>query len=128
MTTPTQLLVGDKDLRCPPHQSYYYHHSLKERGVPCKLWNYPGSGHSLAATEHCLDAYMNIALWMDEYLMVPYLPKKVEKVVALGEWKNSDKFPTDKAKRDYSLAMMAFRKDREKAEKEVLKEEEAQKE
>jgi len=53
---------------------------LKERDVPCKLWNYPGSGHSLAATEHCLDAYMNIALWMDEYLVGPYMPKKEEKV------------------------------------------------
>jgi len=68
VTAPTMLLIGDNDLRVPPHQSYYYMHSLKEQNVPCQLYKYPGSGHALLDTEHGVDAYMNISLWMDKYL------------------------------------------------------------
>ena len=63
------LLIGDNDLRVPPHQAYYYMHSLREKGVPCELYKYPGSGHALLETEHGVDAYMNICLWMDKYLV-----------------------------------------------------------
>jgi len=66
------FLIGDADLRVPPHQSYYYFNQLKARGVDCKLYNYPGSGHALLPTEHGIDANMNISLWMDKYLMEPY--------------------------------------------------------
>jgi len=29
VTTPAQLLIGDKDLRVPPHAAYFYHAALK---------------------------------------------------------------------------------------------------
>ena len=74
MKTPTLLLIGDNDLRVPPHQGYYYYNALKQMGVDAKLYNYPGSGHGLAPVEHTWDAYMNISLWMDKYLNVPHLP------------------------------------------------------
>ena len=71
--TPSQFLIGDQDKRCPPHQSYFYYNCLKSMGVPCRLYNYPESGHSLVKSpEHQHDAYMNISLWMDKYAMEPY--------------------------------------------------------
>jgi len=73
--TPSLLLIGDKDLRVPPQSSYFYYHALQELGVDTKLFNYPESGHALALTEHTVDATMQIALWLDKYLMEPFEPK-----------------------------------------------------
>jgi len=74
--TPTLLVVGASDHRVPPHQSYFYYNCLKSKGVDAKLYNYPESGHSLSKTpEHTHDAFVNIALWMDQYAMKPYRPE-----------------------------------------------------
>ena len=72
MKTPAQFLIGDTDLRVPPHQSYFYYNALKQKGVDTRLYNYPAAGHSLLASEHTMDAIMNIMVWMDKYLMVPF--------------------------------------------------------
>ena len=45
--TPSLFLIGDSDKRVPPHQSYFYFNVLKSMGIDCKLYDYPGSGHSL---------------------------------------------------------------------------------
>jgi len=74
--TPSLLIIGDKDLRVPPAQAYYYYHALQEQGVESKLYNYPDSGHALLPTEHGIDATLNISLWMDKYLMEPFEEKK----------------------------------------------------
>ena len=66
------LLIGDKDLRVPPHAAYHYYHALQEQGVETKLMNYTDSGHALLPTEHTVDATMQIALWLDKYLMEPF--------------------------------------------------------
>lgn len=77
--TPTLLVVGASDFRCPPHQSYFYYNCLKSKGVDTKMYNYPESGHALAKSpEHYLDAFMNIALWLDQYAMKPYRPEDPE--------------------------------------------------
>jgi len=79
VSTPSMFIVGDKDLRCPPHQSYYFMHSLKERGIDTRLYNYPGSGHGLVQQlEHSMDAYCNISMWFDRYLCLPYEPAEEE--------------------------------------------------
>ena len=70
--TPSMFLVGDADLRVPPHQSYYFHSALKQMGVESQLHNYPGSGHALLTPEHGFDAATNIMLWFDKYLLEPY--------------------------------------------------------
>ena len=46
--TPALFLIGDNDLRVPPHQSYFYYNALKSKGVPTRLLNYPGDGHAIA--------------------------------------------------------------------------------
>lgn len=73
VTTPTQLLIGDKDLRVPPHQAYFYEAALKQRGIPTRLYNYPGSGHAITAPlEHYMDSMFNLSQWMDKYLIAPF--------------------------------------------------------
>ena len=72
--TPAQFLIGDADLRVPPHQAYYYQAALKSRGVETRLFNYPGSGHGLVAVEHSMDATFNISQWMDKFLIAPFEP------------------------------------------------------
>lgn len=80
VTTPSLLLIGDKDLRVPPAAAYHYYHALQEQGVDTKLVNYPESGHALLPTEHTIDATMQIALWLDKYLMQPFeQPEEAQK-------------------------------------------------
>ena len=88
--TPSCFLVGNGDKRVPPHQSYFYYNCLKSMGVDCKLYDYPESGHSLMKTpEHFNDAFMNITLWMDKYVMEPYRPKEEAEGEKLEEVKAS---------------------------------------
>jgi len=65
-------LIGDKDLRVPPHQAYFYQAALMQKGVETRLYNYPGSGHALLPVEHGYDASFNISTWMDRFLMEPF--------------------------------------------------------
>lgn len=67
--TPMMIMVGEVDLRVPPHQSYRYMHALKERNVDCRLHKYPNESHPLEAKfETSADNTINIALWFDKYL------------------------------------------------------------
>ena len=75
VTTPSLLLIGEKDARVPPHAAYYYHHALQEMGIETRLYNYPESGHALLPTEHTVDATLNIAIWFDKYLIEPFESK-----------------------------------------------------
>ena len=72
VSTPALFLVGDADLRVPPHQSYQFYNILQTRGVKSRLHNYPGDNHSLMKTEHGIDANLNICLWLDEHLIAPF--------------------------------------------------------
>lgn len=66
---PMLIMVGEVDLRVPPHQSYKYMHALKQRGVECRLLKYPGESHPLEAKfETSADNTINMALWFDKYL------------------------------------------------------------
>lgn len=78
VTTPSQFLIGDKDLRVPPHQAYFYEAALKQRGIETRLYNYPGSGHALIPVEHGMDATFNITTWMDKFLIAPFEPPYAE--------------------------------------------------
>ena len=71
VTAPTLLLIGESDMRVPPHQAFNYMNALKQRGVLCRVLKYPGEGHSLEAKpESSADCTLNIALWLDKYLIV----------------------------------------------------------
>ncbi|MEV4346974.1 serine hydrolase [Actinoplanes sp. NPDC049596] len=47
VTTPTLIIQGDADLRCPVGQAQQWHTALRERGVPAELVLYPGGSHLL---------------------------------------------------------------------------------
>jgi len=45
VTTPTLVLHGAADLRCPPDQAKLWHTALRARGVPSRLVLYPEASH-----------------------------------------------------------------------------------
>jgi dipeptidyl aminopeptidase/acylaminoacyl peptidase len=47
VTTPTLLLHGAADVRCPVDQARQWHTALRERDVPTQIVLYPGAAHGL---------------------------------------------------------------------------------
>lgn len=70
VTTPTLVLHGEKDLRCPVHQAQQWHYALRERGVPTQLVIYPGGSHVfplLGAPSHRIDYARRIVEWVERF-------------------------------------------------------------
>jgi dipeptidyl aminopeptidase/acylaminoacyl peptidase/CubicO group peptidase (beta-lactamase class C family) len=68
--TPTLLLHGDADLRCPVGQSEQWHTALRERGVPVRLVRYPGASHLFildGAPSHRIDYSRRVTDWVEQY-------------------------------------------------------------
>lgn len=66
--TPTLVLVGERDLECPPAQSRQFWHALKTLGVPTQLVIYPGEGHRISRSKHRRDIMQRTLGWLDKYL------------------------------------------------------------
>ncbi|WP_223622553.1 serine hydrolase [Microbacterium sp. EST19A] len=70
VTTPTLVLHGEKDLRCPVHQAQQWHYALREREVPTELVIYPGGSHVfplLGAPSHRVDYARRIVEWVERF-------------------------------------------------------------
>lgn len=70
VTTPTLVLHGEKDLRCPVHQAQQWHYALRERQVPTELVIYPGGSHVfplLGAPSHRVDYARRIVDWVERF-------------------------------------------------------------
>ena len=69
--TPTLLLQGDDDRRCPLGQSEELFAALvRQSEAPCRMVVYPGGTHSLAANgkpSHRLDYHQRIVDWVREH-------------------------------------------------------------
>uniref|UniRef100_A0A6B2KZY8 Acylamino-acid-releasing enzyme n=1 Tax=Arcella intermedia TaxID=1963864 RepID=A0A6B2KZY8_9EUKA len=65
--TPILFVLGEKDLRVPPHQGIHLHQLLKERGIPTRLLIYPGEGHAIEKPEHLADVWINTILWFQQH-------------------------------------------------------------
>jgi dipeptidyl aminopeptidase/acylaminoacyl peptidase len=63
VTTPTLVVVGERDGECPPPQSYEFWHALKTLGVKTEFVLYPGEGHSFHDPEHSRDLFTRIVKW-----------------------------------------------------------------
>jgi dipeptidyl aminopeptidase/acylaminoacyl peptidase len=48
ISTPTLVVHGEEDLRCPVEQGRQLYVALKRRGVPAELLLFPGEGHELS--------------------------------------------------------------------------------
>jgi dipeptidyl aminopeptidase/acylaminoacyl peptidase len=64
VTTPTLVLVGERDIECPPPQSFEFWRALRARGVPTTLVVYAGEGHGIGKPENRLDALRRTVRWL----------------------------------------------------------------
>jgi dipeptidyl aminopeptidase/acylaminoacyl peptidase/CubicO group peptidase (beta-lactamase class C family) len=68
--TPTLVLHGDADVRCPVGQAQQWHTALREQGVPTQLVLYPEASHLFIVEgrpSHRLDFGHRIVNWVEQY-------------------------------------------------------------
>lgn len=68
VTTPTLVIVGDRDGECPAPQSFEFWHALRAYGVKTQLVIYPNEGHGFRNPEHIRDRAEREVRWFNEYL------------------------------------------------------------
>jgi dipeptidyl aminopeptidase/acylaminoacyl peptidase/CubicO group peptidase (beta-lactamase class C family) len=68
--TPTLVLHGADDVRCPVGQAEQWHYALRERGVPTRMVLYPGGSHIfplLGKPSHRIDYGTRVVEWVERY-------------------------------------------------------------
>lgn len=68
--TPTLVIHGAGDLRCPVGQAQQWHTALRERGVPTQLVLYPDQPHAFILTgspSHRTDFNLRLVDWLERY-------------------------------------------------------------
>ena len=68
VTTPTLLLVGDRDGECPAPQSFEYWHALRDLNVATQLVVYPDEGHGISDPAHRRDVLRRAVEWFARYM------------------------------------------------------------
>jgi dipeptidyl aminopeptidase/acylaminoacyl peptidase len=68
VTTPTLVVVGERDGECPAPQSYEFWHALRARYVPTQLVVYPNEGHMFADPAHRWDVMERAVEWFARYM------------------------------------------------------------
>jgi dipeptidyl aminopeptidase/acylaminoacyl peptidase len=68
VTTPTLILVGERDVECPVPQSQEFYHALKTMGVATRMVVYPGEGHRIFQPQHRRDLVERTVDWFDRNL------------------------------------------------------------
>lgn len=71
VTTPTLIVHGEQDHRCPIGQGEQMFTALSRQGVEVEFVRYPGSAHLMlhsGPNEHKLDYYQRIVAWFSERL------------------------------------------------------------
>lgn len=67
-TTPTLVVVGDRDGECPAPQSFEFWHALRDRHVPAQLVVYPNEGHGFVDPAHRRDVMERAVEWFARYM------------------------------------------------------------
>jgi dipeptidyl aminopeptidase/acylaminoacyl peptidase len=62
-TTPTLVVVGDRDGECPAPQSFEFWHAMRAQGVKTQLVVYPNEGHHFADPAHTQDLQRREVDW-----------------------------------------------------------------
>ena len=78
VTTPTLLLHGDADIRCPVGQAEEWHVALRELGVDTQLVRYPGASHLFildGTPSHRIDYNQRVVDWVEQYASTSSRPK-----------------------------------------------------
>jgi len=68
VTTPTLVIVGERDAECPAVQSFEFWHALKTLKVPTELVVFEGEGHHFMKPAHRLDMQDRMVAWFNKYL------------------------------------------------------------
>jgi dipeptidyl aminopeptidase/acylaminoacyl peptidase len=68
VTTPTLVIVGDRDGECPAPQSFEFWHALRAEGVKTQLVVYPNEGHGFRDPEHIADRAKREVAWFAEFM------------------------------------------------------------
>jgi dipeptidyl aminopeptidase/acylaminoacyl peptidase len=66
VTTPTLVIVGDRDGECPAPQSFEFWHALRAEGVKTQLVIYPNEGHGFKDPKHIADRMEREVRWFAE--------------------------------------------------------------
>ena len=70
VNTPTLVLHGEKDQRCPLGQAQQWYAALRERDVPTRLVVYPGGSHIfplMGVPSHRVDYARRVVEWVKQY-------------------------------------------------------------
>jgi len=67
-STPTLVVVGDRDGECPAPQSFEFWHALRDLQVPVQFVVYPNEGHGFSDPAHRRDSLERAANWLAKYL------------------------------------------------------------
>ncbi|WP_433360428.1 S9 family peptidase [Streptosporangium sp. CA-115845] len=77
VTTPTLILHGENDDRCPVGQAEQWFAALRERNVPVRLVRYPGGSHLFILNgrpSHRVDYNERIVEWLEQWIPVTGTP------------------------------------------------------
>jgi len=67
-STPTLVVVGDRDGECPAPQSFEFWHALRDQHVPVQLVVYPNEGHGFRDPAHRRDVLLRAEEWFARYM------------------------------------------------------------
>jgi dipeptidyl aminopeptidase/acylaminoacyl peptidase/CubicO group peptidase (beta-lactamase class C family) len=70
VVTPTLIVHGTADVRCPVGQAEQWHTALRERGVPTRMVLYPDASHLFildGRPSHRIDFSRRVAGWVEQY-------------------------------------------------------------
>lgn len=68
VTTPTQIVHGEQDVRVPVSQGYEFYQALKRRGVRTEMIVYPRMPHGLREPKFIQDCGERIIEWFNSHL------------------------------------------------------------
>jgi dipeptidyl aminopeptidase/acylaminoacyl peptidase len=69
VTTPTLVMVGDRDYRVPLPQSEQLYVSLRSLGKTAALIVYPGQSHGISRPSYQIDRWRRYGLWYEKYIL-----------------------------------------------------------
>lgn len=70
--TPTLIMAGEVDWRCPLGQSEQMYLALRKRGVPTRLVIYQGERHAVTKPRRAIDRLIRICRWLERYGGLPF--------------------------------------------------------
>ena len=74
VTTPTLVVVGDRDGECPAPQSFEFWHALRAEGVKTQLVVFPNEGHGFRDPAHIRDLEARQVAWFAENMPAENMP------------------------------------------------------